>query len=121
MTLSQRNPDLCDIHTHSDWPTCLTCHAPADRRVRLDLLRTHIRIRSNDRCEWPTCSAFGAHMAHLEHRGMGGRTSADHPRNVAWLCVHHHDTLDGRTDLGTLRWELNELLRLTITTKRRSP
>ena len=69
-------------------------------------------------CEWPGCVDAGAEMAHLTHRGMGGSKKRNTLSNVVWLCMRHHDVLDGRTQLGTLAWELNELLRTVIVPKR---
>ncbi len=69
-------------------------------------------------CEWPGCADRGEQLCHLEHRGMGGSTKRNTLVNVVWMCVRHHDVLDGRTGLGTLRWELNELLRTVIVPKR---
>jgi hypothetical protein len=62
-------------------------------------------------CEWPYCGDAGEQMAHIVHRGMGGSKVRNAPENAAWLCIRHHDVLDGRTALGTLRFELNEMLR----------
>ena len=42
---------------------------------------------------------------------MGGSRTRNRIDNVAWVCVRHHDVLDGRTGLGILRVELNETLR----------
>jgi len=81
-------------------------------------LRAQLLELVGGRCEWPACSDPGEQMAHLTHRGMGGSYDRNTLVNVIWLCVRHHDTLDGRTGLGTLRWELNELLRTTVVQKR---
>lgn len=59
-------------------------------------LRSHARMRAYGICEWPDCGEPGDHMAHVYGRGSGGRSSADVPENVAWLCRRHHDSLDGR-------------------------
>jgi len=69
-------------------------------------------------CEWPGCDDRGEQMAHLTHRGMGGSSTRNTIANVMWLCVRHHDCLDGRTALGTLRVELNELMRAAVVQKR---
>ena len=69
-------------------------------------------------CEWPGCVDPGEQMAHLTHRGMGGSSARNEIANVMFLCLRHHDTLDGRTGLGTLRWELNELLRTVVVQNR---
>jgi hypothetical protein len=60
-------------------------------------------------CEWPECPLPGAQLAHIEGIGMGGRPSADTLGNVAWLCVPHHDLLDGRSH-ANLRMEMAKLL-----------
>lgn len=78
-------------------------------------LRRAVAERALGICEWPGCDDGGRQMAHLTHRGMGGSTTANTMSNLAWLCIRHHDTLDGRTSRGTLRYELNELLRHVIT------
>ncbi len=78
------------------------------------VLREQAKARSQGRCEWPGCSDWGEVLAHLNHRGMGGSREANRLNNVAWMCERHHDVLDGRTGLGTLRWELNEMLRTVI-------
>lgn len=70
--------------------------------------------RSGGVCEWPYCPDPPEELAHLTHRGMGGSKYANRLDNVAALCKRHHDVLDGRTALGTLRWELNELMRKVI-------
>ncbi len=77
-------------------------------------LHAEVFHRSEGRCEWPGCVDPGAQLAHLHHRGMGGSKKANRLDNAALLCDRHHDTLDGRTGLGTLRWELNEMLRYVI-------
>ncbi len=71
-------------------------------------------------CEWPGCTDPGEQMAHLTHRGMGGSKHRNTLANVVWLCARHHDVLDGRTALGTLRWELNELMRHAVVSRRGS-
>lgn len=50
-------------------------------------------------------------LAHLTHRGMGGSSQRNTLDNVVILCRRHHDCLDGRTGLGTLRIELNQMLK----------
>ena len=85
-----------------------------DNPTDLVLLREMVKGRSKERCEWPGCSDPGEHLAHLTHRGMGGSLEANRLSNVAWLCIRHHDCLDGRTVLGTLRWELGEMMRTVI-------
>ncbi len=68
-------------------------------------------------CRWPGCTydiddfQNRLEMAHLTHRGMGGSEEANTLDNVVSLCRRHHDCLDGRTGLGTLRYELNQMLK----------
>jgi len=57
-------------------------------------------------CEWSACGDAGAHMAHIRGSGAGG---SDSLANVMFLCVLHHDILDGRTDRFRLR-EIEALL-----------
>lgn len=61
-----------------------------------ELRQREIR-RSGGVCRWPGCTHPGEELAHLEHRGMGGRTSVNRPDNVAWLCRQHHHDFDGAT------------------------
>lgn len=56
--------------------------------------------RSGSLCE--ACGAPGVQMAHLLHRRMGGRhgimrSKINDPRNIAFLCLDCHNTLDGRS------------------------
>ena len=88
----------------------------SERSAMLDL-RAAVIARAKGRCEWIGCLDPGEQLAHLTHRGMGGSKTRNTPDNCAWLCVRHHDVLDGRTALGTLRWELNEMLRNVIGSK----
>ena len=62
-------------------------------------LRAFVTERSRSFCEWPGETHRGDHVAHIFGKGSGGRRSANLPNNVAWLCVHHHDVLDGRIRL----------------------
>ena len=68
-------------------------------------------------CRWPGCTltiddfANRLEMAHLVHRGMGGNPGVNQLSEVVMLCRTHHDCLDGRTGLGTLRYELATMLR----------
>lgn len=63
-------------------------------------------------CVWPSTHHEGPlQLAHLTHRGMGGSKSRNTEDNAVIMCRLHHNCLDGRTGLGTLRYELNELLR----------
>jgi len=59
-------------------------------------LRAYTIERSSGVCEWPRCARPGEQMAHIEGIKAGGRDSADHRGNVTFLCVEHHDRLDGR-------------------------
>jgi len=70
-------------------------------------------------CVWPGCdreitSMNPLQLAHLKHRGMGGSKTRNTEENCVILCADHHDCLDGRTGLGTLRYELNEMLRYVV-------
>jgi len=62
-------------------------------------LREFLSWRSLNICEWPGCLEPGEELAHVFGKGSGGRRSANRPENVAWLCRHHHDVLDGRRRL----------------------
>lgn len=77
-------------------------------------LREVVFARAHGICEWPPCNDPAQVLAHLTHRGMGGGKSRNTEDNAAAMCERHHDILDGRTALGTLRWELNELMRHVI-------
>ena len=87
---------------------------PRSTTTEMAALREEVFARAQDRCEWPGCADPAEQLAHLTHRGMGGSKTANTPGNTSALCVRHHDVLDGRTALGTLRWELNEMLRTVI-------
>lgn len=77
----------------------------------LSSLRANVLERDGG-CVWPVDHHEGKlELAHLSHRGMGGSTSRNTEENCVTLCTLHHNCLDGRTGLGTLRYELNELLR----------
>ena len=73
----------------------------------LSTLRAVLVSVAAGQCEWPYCDQPGEVMSHLHHRGMGGSEKANVLSNVALLCDLHDDVLDGRTDLGVLRFELN--------------
>ncbi len=89
---------------------------PKSSREDMAALRSEVYERAQGRCEWPGCvNPTGTQLAHLTHRGMGGSKVANTPSNAVLLCARHHDCLDGRTGLGTLRWELNEMLRYVVT------
>ena len=87
--------------------------------TELQTLRAQAITLSGGECEWPYCFQNGDQLAHLQHRGMGGSRTRNRIDNVAWLCVQHHEVLDGRTSLGTLRFELNETLRRSMRHGRR--
>jgi hypothetical protein len=96
---------------------------PRSSAAEMSALRDAAMMRDGGCC-WPGCrlprtDAWGyennpLEMAHLTHRGMGGSKYANRLENVAMLCKTHHDALDGRTALGTLRFELNEMLRFVV-------
>lgn len=75
-------------------------------------LRDHAIRRAKGICEWPDCPAPGEQMAHFQHRGMGGSKNRNVPDNVAWLCHHHHLTLDLEKPIR--RFELRELLKFAL-------
>jgi hypothetical protein len=85
-------------------------------RENLSALRQFVFDSAGWACQWPGCTlelspTNPLQLAHLHHRGMGGSKTANTPDNSRALCRIHHDCLDGRTGLGTLRFELNELLK----------
>ncbi len=86
------------------------------KSTKAEMMALHAEVfyRADGACEWPGCTDPGTQLAHLTHRGMGGSKAANTPSNAALLCSRHHDVLDGRTALGTLRWELNEMLRYVV-------
>lgn len=93
---------------------------PRSSQAELSALREEVFTRDHWKCVWPGCETSGALMpretplqlAHLTHRGMGGSKYANRAENCVTLCSAHHDCLDGRTGLGTLRFELNQMLRV---------
>lgn len=91
---------------------------PKSTSEELAALRSELVALAGGRCEWPECAAWGEQMAHLKHRGMGGSRIANRIDNVAWLCVWHHDILDGRTVVGRAR-EVSALLGLVVAESRR--
>lgn len=88
--------------------------------AELQNLREEVFARDGWLCVWPGCDSqyergHGAlEMAHLTHRGMGGSKERNTSENCVTLCSVHHDCLDGRTGLGTLRLELNLMLRSVV-------
>lgn len=101
----------------------LTILMPRSSPAELSALREEVFTRDEYRCRWPGCSVTrdywgnppaGLQLAHLTHRGMGGSKVANTSENCVTLCSVHHDCLDGRTGLGTLRLELNQMLRSVV-------
>lgn len=92
----------------SDWKPTKGRERRQDRRRGL---REAVVDRSGGVCEWTGCEAAGEHMAHIQGIGRGGDPLGlrDKLRNVAFLCVYHHDLLDGRTERFRLR-EIEQLL-----------
>ncbi len=91
---------------------------PKASRAEMAALREQA-LERDQRCRWPSCDratdyANPLEMAHLHHRGMGGSVEVNTLDEVVMLCRIHHNCLDGRTGLGTLRWELNEMLRYVV-------
>lgn len=87
---------------------------PKSSTAELTALRDEVFARAKGICEWPGCTDPAVVLAHLTHRGMGGSKIANRPDNAMAACDRHHDVLDGRTALGTLRWELNEMMRFVV-------
>lgn len=83
---------------------------PKSTTAELSALREEVFTRDGG-CVWLGCDT-GARLelAHVKHRGMGGSREANRPENCVTLCKIHHDVFDGRTSLGTGRWELGRLL-----------
>lgn len=68
------------------------------RRVNRADLRQAALERAGYRCEWRGCALPGSlELAHLKGVQSGGSRYRDDLDNVAILCQHHHDWLDGRT------------------------
>lgn len=81
------------------------------RAIRRQELRVECVERAGGSCEWSDCHVNGEHMAHIEGLGKGGEDTID---NVMFLCVYHHDLLDGRTmmrqrEVAYLLHEINQL------------
>ncbi len=87
---------------------------PRSTTKEMAVLRAEVWERANSRCEWPGCVELPTELAHLTHRGMGGSRERNTSDNACAMCSRHHDVLDGRTALGSLRWELNEMLRWVV-------
>ena len=79
--------------------------------TRRSELRAEVIERSRGICEWSRCTDPGEQLAHIRGIGRGGNPDGtrDTIDNVAWLCVYHHDLLDGRTDRMRLH-EIESLL-----------
>ena len=95
----------------------------SDRAERRKSLRDQVIWRERGGCAHPGCLATGSQMAHIRGVGMGGRPSADTLENVLWLCVSHHDVLDGREHHGLRRVMGDlyaEIIRLRVLVKDRS-
>ena len=81
--------------------------------------RIELRILAMERagfqCEFPGCALTGRlEMAHLKGSGAGGSRYRDVPENVAILCQHHHDWLDGRKMPNMRRFENEAALRAIL-------
>ena len=77
-------------------------------------LRSGAWERAGGRCEFPGCSQIRMlEMAHLKGKQMGGSRYRNVPENVAMLCQHHHDWLDGRTT-GQRRFDNEQVLRAAL-------
>lgn len=87
---------------------------PKSSAAEMAALRSEVIERAQGICEWIGCVDPGTELAHLTHRGMGGSKIASTAASTIWMCARHHDCLDGRTGLGTLRWELGEMLRYVV-------
>lgn len=81
-----------------------------------ELAALHAEVFHRDQgCVWPGCTyEEPLQLAHLTHRGMGGSKDRNTAANTVCLCTIHHDCLDGRTGLGILRRELNDMLRSVV-------
>lgn len=86
----------------------------SSRAERRSALRIQVIDRSGGQCEWSACNMVGAHMAHIRGIGSGGDPQGvrDQLSNVAFLCVEHHDILDGRNTRMRLREMENLLIEL---------
>lgn len=89
----------------------MTARARAKRRSDL---RFRLVARAEGMCEWSGCPLPGAHMAHIVGIGTGGDTigKRDTLSNVVFLCVLHHDILDGRSTEMRLKYIEDLLLEL---------
>ena len=80
--------------------------------MKRSTLRAYVIEVSGGWCEWPYCTNPGTEMAHIHSIGMGGRPSADHPDNVAWMCYDHARISDGEYGHGGELQYLEEHLKL---------
>ena len=73
-------------------------------------LRAAVVERSRGICEWSRCTTRGEQLAHIRGIGRGGNPdlTRDTIENVSFLCVYHHDLLDGRQRMKL--WEIESLL-----------
>ena len=87
----------------------------SSNRVNESELREAAVERANGRCEFPNCDLPRPRleMAHLLGKQMGGSKFRNAFDNVAMLCVHHHDWLDGRTTVQR-RFDNELVLRAAI-------
>ncbi|MFQ5518247.1 MAG: HNH endonuclease [Acidimicrobiia bacterium] len=73
-------------------------------REEMAALREEVFARDGWHCVWPGCDYDQAlELAHLEPKGMGGRTSVNRVDNLICLCRFHHDLIDGRSHFGLKR------------------
>lgn len=84
-------------------------------RVNESALREAALERANGRCEFPDCTLPRPklEMAHLHGKQMGGSRFRNVLDNVAMLCKHHHDWLDGVLLKGR-RFENEMVLRAAL-------
>lgn len=87
---------------------------PKSSPAEMMALHAEVFHRAQGVCEWPYCPDPAEILSHLTHRGMGGSRERNTAANCVALCSRHDDDLDGRTALGTLRWDLNEMMRRKI-------
>lgn len=84
---------------------------PKAKPGELAALREEVFARDGG-CVWPGDDHEGAaQLAHLHHRGMGGRTVVNTPELCITLCRFHHDIYDGRIVGATARSEWAGLFR----------
>lgn len=93
--------------------------SPKSSRAELVDLRNQVFLRDGYTCKWPGCTyeltpTNPLQLAHLKHRGMGGRTSVNTETDTLTLCRLHHDIFDGRSGVAKLRYELETMLRAQI-------